>query len=251
MRYKTAPTNVKSVDADSGVFEAYVSVFDNVDFHGDVVRRGAFKKTLDDWAHRGAPIPVLWSHRTDDPDYNLGHVLEAKETDHGLWIKAQLDLQAPKAVTVHRQMKGGRVREFSYAYMVTDGGPADDVDAFEIRGARLFEVGPTPIGANPETELLDVKAAAEQIRWHIKAGRMLSARNESALRNVLADLQGAVTAMKSVLPEEDPPGDEEDQESTSGEEPSPETTKSLGVTMPSPSVALAMTFIDIERVGMT
>ena len=219
-----------------------------------MVRPGAFKKTLDDWADRGAPIPVLWSHRTDDPDYNLGHVLEARETERGLWIKAQLDLEAPKAVTVHRLMKGGRVREFSYAYEVTEGGPAeksgDDAGAFEIRGVRLFEVGPTPIGANPETELLDVKAAAEEIRLHIKAGRMLSARNESALRAVLADLVGAVTAMKSVLPEEDPSEDEEDQDETSGTEPSPEPAeKSSGATTPSPSVSLADIFISIERTG--
>ncbi len=141
MKYKSAPTSVKNFDVDTGVFEAIVSVFDNVDSYGDVVRKGAFEKTLANWETKGAPIPVLWSHRTDDPDMNIGHVLEAKELDRGLWIKAQLDMEAPKGQTVYRLMKGGRVREFSFAYSVTDGSPKtkDGESFYEIRAVDLFE----------------------------------------------------------------------------------------------------------------
>lgn len=178
MRIKTVPVKIKSVgdkDGDTeGVFEAIVATYDR-DSYGDVIVPGAFKDTLAEWKSSGDPIPVYWSHRMDDPDYNIGQVLEAKETDEGLWVKAQLDLDSPKAQTTHRLMKGRRVTQFSFAYEVVKGafvhGTDDDDDAdekdgepqlpyYELRELKLFEVGPTPIGANQETELLDVKTAA-------------------------------------------------------------------------------------------
>jgi uncharacterized protein len=250
LHFKTAPVAVKNAD-DAGTFEAYVAVYDNVDAHGDVMRYGSFKDTLDEWAEKDAQIPVWWSHQMNDPDMNLGYVLDAKETERGLWVKAQLDLDSPKAVTVHRLLKGGRVREFSFAYEITDGGivkTKDDEDVFEIRAVKLHEVGPTPIGANSQTELIDVKAAAERLEYHIKAGRVFSARNEAAIRDVIDTLSGATTALKSVLPEDDS-ADEEDQEPTSGKEPAAEAEKSSAAPTPSPSVALAFSMIRIETEG--
>jgi hypothetical protein len=58
------------------------SVFDNVDHHGDIVRRGAFAKSLSS----GSPIPLLWEHKSDDPRNFVGDVVEATETDDGLAI---------------------------------------------------------------------------------------------------------------------------------------------------------------------
>jgi len=188
---------------DAGQFEAIVSVFGNVDWYGDKVLPGAFKDTLADWAQRGDPIPVVWSHRYDDPEYHIGVVTEAEERDEGLWIKAQLDLDedAPKARQVYRLLKGRRVTQFSFSYDVEDGGPAkaagedatDDAadDVYELRKLRLYEVGPTLIGANPATELLGVKGA--------KAGRVLSAKNEQALRDALGQIETSAKAIKAVL----------------------------------------------------
>lgn len=193
MLIKTCAAQVKAAkDAPAGQFEALVSVFGNKDSYGDVVVKGAFAETLAEWAKSGNPIPVYYSHRMDDPDFNVGHVLEAKETDDGLWVKAQLDIEDPlpgsKAPQVYRLMKGGRLTQFSFAYDVLDAAMAksDDLgEYFELRKLKLHEVGPTPIGANQETELLTVKAAAhtaQHLAAGVKAGRTLSSKNESELR---------------------------------------------------------------------
>ena len=248
LRFKSSPTSIKSVDPDTGVFSAYVSVWDNVDSYGDVMRKGAFSKTLEEWQAKGAPIPVLWSHRTDDPDMNIGHVIEAKEDDRGLLVKAQIDLDSPKGATVYRLMKGGRVREFSFAYSVTDGSPQtkDGNSFYEIRGVNLYEVGPTPVGANPATELLDLKARADEVAHQAKAGRVLSTANEAAVRDVVGLAESIVAMLKGVLPADDSEADE-DQDETSGAEPSSETKSSSDVTTPSPSVCLALTEIKIQQ----
>ena len=78
-----------------GEFEAYASVFGNVDSYGDIVVKGAFAESLKEWADSGNTLPVLWGHNMSDPDYNIGGVSVAVEDDRGLRIRAQLDLDAP------------------------------------------------------------------------------------------------------------------------------------------------------------
>lgn len=208
---KACDVKVKAVGVDDeledGVFEAIVSVFGNVDSYGDRVVKGAFEDTLAEWAASGDPIPVYWSHRMDDPDFNIGHVLEAKETDEGLWVKAQIDLEGPKAQQVYRLLKGRRVTQFSFAYDIeayTIVKAADDSDSvWELTKLKLYEVGPTPIGANQETELLSVKSAAhhaQRIAAGMKAGRVISAKNESELRTAHESIGRVLAALE---PDED------------------------------------------------
>lgn len=203
---KQAAVRVKAVGAadglEEGVFEAIVSVFGNVDSYGDRVMPGAFTKTLADWAESGDPIPVYWSHRMDDPDFNIGHVLEAKETTDGLWVKAQVDLEGGKGPQVYRLLKGRRVTQFSFAYdvmayrIVKSSADADSV--WELDELKLYEVGPTPIGANQDTELLSVKAAghhADHLAAELKAGRVLSAKNEGEIRSAYEALGKVLSAL--------------------------------------------------------
>jgi len=162
--YKSCPAQVKAAGPDDGLnegeYRAVVSVFGNVDSMGDIVLSGAFSETLDEWKRSGNPIPIYWSHQMHDPDYNIGHVVDATETDVGLEVHGKLDLDSPKAKQVYRLLKGRRVTQQSFAYDIIDGGPSeDDPDVFELRTLRIFEVGPTPIGANQETTVLAVKSA--------------------------------------------------------------------------------------------
>lgn len=149
-------------DGEAGTFEAYASTYD-VDRVGDMVRPGAFKNTLADWATKGDSIPLLWSHRMDDPDYNLGHVVKAEERDAGLWINGALDLTHAKAMQVYKLLKGRRVGNLSFAYDTLDQAPImhGGKSVNELRELKLYEVSLTPIGANQNTQVLGVKAAAE------------------------------------------------------------------------------------------
>lgn len=229
MLTKACGVKVKAVgvddELDEGVFEAIVSVFGNVDSYGDRVIKGAFADTLAEWDASGDPIPVYWSHRMDDPDFNIGHVLEAKETDEGLWVKAQIDLEGPKAKQVYRLLKGRRVTQFSFAYDIEDYAivkTADDADpVWELRKLRLYEVGPTPLGVNQETELLSVKSAAhhaDRLAAGVKAGRVISAKNESELRTAHESIGRVLAALEP-----------EDETKASGSEPAKATEGPTGV----------------------
>ncbi|MFG3140766.1 HK97 family phage prohead protease [Streptomyces sp. NPDC048211] len=173
-----------------GQFRALVSVFGNEDSMGDVIAPGAFAQVLAEWKATGDPIPVVWAHKWSDPFAHIGRVLEAKETADGLEVLAQIeDMDTnPTAKHVHGLLKGRRIKQFSFAYEVAEGGWVDTDDTvtypwgeyYEIkRFASLFEVGPCLVGANQQTELLAAKA--HDLVHGAKAGRVLSQANYDAL----------------------------------------------------------------------
>lgn len=227
MRLKSCTMAVKAAgEADGtpdGQFEAIVATYD-LDSYGDRIIPGAFKETLAEWKAKGDPIPVIWSHMSFDPDCHIGTVMEAAERDEGLWVKAQLDMEQPKAAQVYRLLKSRRVTQFSFAFDVEEGAwvePQDEAPFYELRKMKLYEVGPCLIGVNQETELLTVKAAdgrdvriemqgptpdqAASIRAAVeavvgaKAGRVLSAKNEESLKGALNKIGDGVADVKSVL----------------------------------------------------
>lgn len=258
MLHKTFPAQVKAAGPDDGLaegqFRAVVSVFGNKDSYGDKVMPGAFTDTLAEWAVKGDPIPVFWSHQMNDPDMCLGEVVEAKETDVGLEVLGQLDLdeEARKARQTYRLLKGRRVTQFSFAYDILEAAWVETEDDwwYELRKLHLFEVGPTPIGANQETELLAVKSAAEHaerfVRRDLKAGP-LWVKNQSTLRDSLASIEGAATQIKNVLAAID--GDEaSNDEKAKASEPAPDerdgakSIESMRTPPSDPSALLSIAF---------
>lgn len=242
---KSVVVKFKTDGLAEGEFTGYASVFGNKDSYGDVVIKGAFANTLAEWTRKGVPIPLLWGHNTADPDFNLGEIVTAEEDEHGLKVHGRLDMESPKSAQTYRLLKSGRVNQMSFAYSIVDGAYVQPEgegktyrDAFyELRELDLYEVSIVPIGANQETEILAVKSVVGSLA--AKAGRALSAKNEDALRGALTQAEEVVTALKGVLPD-DESADEEDQDQTSGKEPSTPDVKSDAVTTPSPSVYLAL-----------
>lgn len=168
MKHKAMPARVKQAGPDDGLaegqFTAVVSVFGNVDEVGDMVMPGAFTKSLAKWRSSGDPIPVWWSHGWDNPAYNVGWVVDAKEVLGGplpgLEVTGQLAIEEPTAMQVYRLLKGRRVTQFSFAYDEVDSVPTRDKEGNfvnQLRELDLHEVGPTAVGANRDTALLGVK----------------------------------------------------------------------------------------------
>ncbi|WP_374159085.1 HK97 family phage prohead protease [Mycobacterium sp. G7A2] len=215
MLTKNADIKVKAGPDDGlaeGQFVAYASVFGNQDSYGDVVMPGAFAEDLARWQKSGNPIPILFSHNMSDPDYNLGHVLSAEEDAVGLKVTGQLDLENPKSVQVYRLLKGRRINQMSFAYDEVDSGPAthDGAEVWELRKLKLYEVSVVTIGANQETEILAVKQVpnvAERAMRDIKAGRVLSAKNEGELREAHEAIGRVLSALNGTSDEEKASGE--------------------------------------------
>lgn len=167
MLTKTLTVNVKAIgDDDSGLFQAYASVFDNVDSYGDVVIAGAFIDSLNEYGSQGKGIPLYWRHRMDDPFMNLGATTEAREDDHGLWTECQFDLTNETAKQVYKLVKEERVRQMSFAYDIVEAAwverkAEEGGSYYELRKLKIHEISIVPVGANQETEILAVKSARD------------------------------------------------------------------------------------------
>ena len=176
MKTKTMPASYAPPDETGAGFEAIVSVFNNKDYGGDVVRPGAFLDTIAAWKSSGDPIPVLWSHRMDDPNYNIGAILDIEELKAGdsrippwsnpwvhangwLWVKAELD-EHGAAGQVRHLLQKRRVTQFSFSYDVIQE-KQNQLGENELLKLWLHEVGPTPLGMNPLTTLVGAKSTEE------------------------------------------------------------------------------------------
>lgn len=170
MLTKTIAVEVKAIgDDDSGEFEAYVSIFGNVDSYGDVVVKGAFADDLERWGPDGSGIPIYWRHRMDDPFMNLGASLASKEDERGLWTRGKLDLGNAHAAQTYTLLREGRVRQMSFAYDILEAGWVEKtedgvtVSFYELRKLKIHEISIVPVGANQETEILAVKSARDAV----------------------------------------------------------------------------------------
>ncbi|GAA1961914.1 HK97 family phage prohead protease [Amycolatopsis minnesotensis] len=268
MKRKTCPVRIKAAGeqdgTEDGVFEAIVAAY-NVDSVGDKILPGAFADTLDEWKSSGNPIPVLWSHMSHDPEYHIGYVEDAEEREEGLWVRARIDLDEPKAGKVYRLLKGRRVRQFSFAYDVQEGGWIEEKDGdgegegyYELRKLKLYEVGPTLIGANQDTELLTVKTPAdadppprtEPAAPSAKAGRTLSAKNETALRDALGKIAEGTEAIETVLSSLDS-GDEDKSVGPAGDPPAPPTGESPSKAASSALLRATLALLEAESQPLT
>ena len=196
-----ASLEVKAAGPDDGLkpgqFQAYASVFGNVDSYGDIVEPGAFTETLKAWREKGDPIPLLWGHDMYDPFSNIGGVdpANAVEDSKGLLVTADLDLDNPTAQQVYRLVKGRRVTDMSFAYTVE--AEQKKADGNHLQKLGLIELSVVPIGANRETDILAVKSHLAE--YSLKAGRVLSAANEKTLTEAVQKISEAMDSIDSVL----------------------------------------------------
>lgn len=103
-----------SLDDDLHTFEGMASTWD-LDLGGDVIHRGAFKKTLKEANDSGRVIPLLDSHHYMSVRSVLGKMLDAKETAQGLWAKFAV-IDGPDGEEVWRRLKAGLVSALSIGY---------------------------------------------------------------------------------------------------------------------------------------
>lgn len=254
MFIKNTPiTTVKAGPQDGlkeGEFIVYPSTFTKQpDAYGDIVAPGAFLKTIATWLNSGLVLPGLFGHRMDDPDFWVAGAADMGEDNHGWWVKGGFDLESPKGPHVYRLVKGRRLNQLSFAYDVIDeaGVELDNgVRANELRELKVYEFSFVPIGANQDTSVVAVKAFTDDVVRDIKAGRVLSAKNESALREAHESISSVLAALNSTS----------DEEKASGNGPSQKDSEASdsGEASQSPSVdtsALDLLTLEIELSATT
>lgn len=191
-------------EKDTGTISGYFSTYDRIpDSYGDVIAPGAFTDTIKAREESGHPFPLCWNH---DLDKIIGKVDSIEDTEKGPLMTASF-FDTPLAQEKREIVKSGVVYQFSFAYDVQgrERPTAEEEKAGimnVITKLDLFEVSIVPIPANQNAVMTE-----------IKAGRRNSKKDEDALKQAIALLQG-------VLDADDPDdGEDEAKANTAVEEP--------------------------------
>ncbi|AHG39715.1 peptidase U35 [Pseudomonas syringae CC1557] len=146
------PFEVKASD-DSGNFEGYAAVFNNVDLGDDVILPGAFTKVK---TTRGGRLKLALFH---DLTRLVGSA-EFTQDSHGLYIKGKVNLAVSYARDAYELMKEGTLDSMSIGFNTI-------LAAYEeregrsiriIKQAELWEASLVPFGMNPDAKVTDVKS---------------------------------------------------------------------------------------------
>lgn len=172
MQIKSVPFECK-VNADHRTFEGHAAVFGNVDEGGDRIKKGAFKKTLQERFPKGQ-IKTLWLHR--DP---LGMPTELREDDQGLFFRSTVSKTALGNDALEL-MHDGVVNQMSFGYDTVKSGMImeDDEEIRELLELKLYEISPVLFPMNEATAITAVKQLIEvaPLPDNVKALLSLAAR---------------------------------------------------------------------------
>lgn len=171
-RLLTPLRDVRALTADEspGAFEGYGSVFGVADSYGDVVAKGAFKRTLREWKQeRGKYPPMLlqhggWFGGAEDL-VPVGVWDEMREDDTGLYVKGRLlALDSDLGKRVHAAMVAGALDGLSIGFQTRDvayGKDGTDEPARTLKAVDLWEVSLVTYPANSDARVTQVKSGVE------------------------------------------------------------------------------------------
>ena len=138
------------IDADdkAGVVKGYGSVFGNMDSDGDVINKGAYKKTIEENGYR---VKYLYQHDMDKP---LGKMMNLQEDEKGLVFEAHIP-KTRLGKDVIELMKSGVITENSVGIIPVKKEMVEGTR--HINEVRLFEISAVTLAANDQAMILDVK----------------------------------------------------------------------------------------------
>jgi len=142
---------IKSVDA-AGRFAGYASVFDIVDSQKDVVKRGAFRKSLAEITRK---VKLLWQHRQDEP---IGELTTLFEDVRGLYVEGTLFLSVKRAQEAYVLLQRGAVNGLSIGYTPVKYRIEPKSGVRILSEVNLWEVSLVTFPANEAAQVTVVKS---------------------------------------------------------------------------------------------
>ena len=167
--YKDSNTTglaIKDVDGKKGIVTGYFSAFNNVDSDGDIIRKGAFTKTIQENGPKSAKprIKHLMNHDTSMP---LGLLTDLKEDDYGLAYESKVGSHTLGQDYI-KMIESGLITEHSIGFKTIKRNQLQDYEGymknpakgwFELTELKLWEGSSlTAWGANMNTPLTGMKS---------------------------------------------------------------------------------------------
>lgn len=218
------PIQIKDIDGKKGIVTGYFADFNSIDSDGDIIRPGAFTKSISEWGPKSTKkrIKHLLNHDTSKP---LGAITDLKEDAKGLYYESQVGSHS-LGVDFIKMVESGLVTEHSIGFQTVKYNQLKPWSewrhgeaARELTDLKLFEGSSlTSWGANMNTPLTGLKSADriqkmnDRIDLILKAFRGGSFTDETfdMLEIEMKQLQQYVIDLST---HKDEPGEQEQQKS--------------------------------------
>ena len=159
---------IKDMDSTTGKVSVYLAKFNNMDSDGDIIRKGAFAKSIKEHGPQSASNRKIAFLRHHDWQQPIGKFLELSEDDNGLLAVAQLG-RSSLAEDAWKDYEDGIIREHSIGFQyIKDKMSFVEDDTlpmkgyWDIREVKLFEGSAVTFGANDQTNVISVMKSEER-----------------------------------------------------------------------------------------
>lgn len=148
-----------------GVFSGYGAIFDEPhqtsswqvpSDWSDVVKPGAFERTLAEHAARGTRPAMLLQHDMGEP---IGVWTSTVEDARGLAVEGQLTIEVADVADTYKLMKSGAIPGLSIGFSVANAALNEKTRTREILEVDLYEISAVTIPAISGAQIEDVKSA--------------------------------------------------------------------------------------------
>lgn len=149
LSHKTGGFDLKELE-DDGTFEGYASVFGEVDEGGDIVVKGAFKKSL----KAGIKPKMLYQHNPDQP---IGVWPEVREDEKGLFVKGKLVRESQRGAECYALLKAGALDGMSIGYRTIRAERDERTGIRTLKEVELWEISIVTFPMNTSARVSGVK----------------------------------------------------------------------------------------------
>lgn len=163
LEFKNLQGEIKDIDIKKRVVTGYLAAFNNVDFHNDVIERGAFKKTI---YERMTDIYFLNQHNWDQPHGKFQILLEDAK---GLYFESKPLVDTTYSSDLLKLYEAGIIKEHSIGYSTIVSEFNKDTNVRTLKEVKLYEGSNVTMGANPETPFTGFKCKSlKEIESEVK-----------------------------------------------------------------------------------
>jgi HK97 family phage prohead protease len=177
---KTVSIKLEDVDEGSRKVVGYLSAFDKLDSDNDIIRSGAFAKSLKERGVESSSNRKIAHLRNHDWEHQIGKFTELYEDNYGLKFVSQLG-RSTKANDALLDYQDGILREHSigFNYIADKIREVEDEKNpngfyYEITEVKLWEGSGVTFGANEFTPVLDVAKAIKDNDYICKLNNELN-----------------------------------------------------------------------------
>ena len=162
---KSTSVEIKDVDESNRIVTGYLSAFDVKDSDNDIIRKGAFKKSIKERGVDSKSNRKIAHLRNHDWEHQIGAFTLLQEDDYGLYFESKLG-RSTKGEDALLDYQDGILREHSIGFNYVEGKikkkeDEENGEYYEIKEVKLWEGSGVTFGANEFTPVLSAEKNLE------------------------------------------------------------------------------------------